>query len=219
MDPISLLIEVVNKGGMDPWEIDIVELTERYLEVIREKEIDISESGKFILASSTLLRMKSEAVLAELSNSDDDASDHRKENEEVLVSNLDFGGEVKLMPRRTRRKMSLVELVSALREAIECEEGKKKVTRRRYKKTFIRKLSIFKKRDIEVKREIERLYRTIRNMWSSRRRIRFSVLVDFRDRLRTVRVFLYLLFLCRDGKINLEQDEMFGEVYIEPRTR
>ena len=56
-------------------------------------------------------------------------------------------------------------------------------------------------------------------MWSSRRRIRFSVLVDFRDRLRTVRVFLYLLFLCRDEKINLEQDEMFGEVYIEPRTR
>ncbi len=63
--PVDILLQLVQMGGkVDPWNIDIVDLTEKYIERLREmKELDLRISARAILAASILVRMKSEALL------------------------------------------------------------------------------------------------------------------------------------------------------------
>lgn len=62
--PVDILLQLVQMGKVDPWNIDIVDLTEKYIERLREmKELDLRISARAILAASILVRMKSEALL------------------------------------------------------------------------------------------------------------------------------------------------------------
>ncbi len=60
---LDLLLSLVVAGKMDPWEIDIVEISDRYLEKLGElRELDLRISARTILAASIVVRLKSEAV-------------------------------------------------------------------------------------------------------------------------------------------------------------
>jgi len=62
--PIDILLQLVTMGKVDPWNIDIVDITEKYIERIREmQDLDLRISARAILAASILLRMKTEALL------------------------------------------------------------------------------------------------------------------------------------------------------------
>ena len=56
----SILLDLVSSEKMDPWNIDIVELSEKYLQKINSMELmDLRVPANAILASSILLRAKS----------------------------------------------------------------------------------------------------------------------------------------------------------------
>ena len=86
--PIELLINLVISEQMDPWDIDIVKITERFLrEINRMRELNLKFGGKFLLATSFLLRLKSESLLEE--KEEDEELPFESENEVTsLVSKL-----------------------------------------------------------------------------------------------------------------------------------
>ncbi|MCW1309082.1 MAG: segregation/condensation protein A, partial [Candidatus Nanoarchaeia archaeon] len=62
----GLIREIVKKENMNPWDIDIVTLSSKYIDVLKElKKIDFKISGKFLLTAAILLRMKSEFLFNE----------------------------------------------------------------------------------------------------------------------------------------------------------
>ncbi len=60
------MVELASKGEIDPWNIDIIEVTDKFLKKLEElKQLDLRVSGRTLLYASMLLRMKSEVLVDE----------------------------------------------------------------------------------------------------------------------------------------------------------
>jgi hypothetical protein len=61
-EPIEVLVQLAEDGEIDPWNIDIVQVTDKFLE--RLDAGDLRASARALFYASVLLRMKSDAFLA-----------------------------------------------------------------------------------------------------------------------------------------------------------
>ena len=60
-DPVEILVRMAEKNEIDPWNIDIVEVTDRFLEELGNRsELDLRLSGRTLFYAATLLRIKSD---------------------------------------------------------------------------------------------------------------------------------------------------------------
>jgi segregation and condensation protein A len=62
-EPVELLVQLAEDGEIEPWDIDIVTVTDKFLD--RLDEADLRTSGRALFYASVLLRMKSDAMLAD----------------------------------------------------------------------------------------------------------------------------------------------------------
>jgi len=61
VEPVEVLVQLAEDGEIDPWDIDIVDVTDAFLD--RLDETDLRTSGRALFYASVLLRMKSDALL------------------------------------------------------------------------------------------------------------------------------------------------------------
>jgi segregation and condensation protein A len=127
VEPVELLVQLAEEGEIEPWDIDIVQVTDAFLEKL--DATDLRTTGRALFYASVLLRMKSDGMLA------DDDEDEEPEPEPWKVAmeggapdpaDGDFDPVDKLedeIDRRLDRKNTrgspetLDELVRELREA------------------------------------------------------------------------------------------------------
>ncbi len=205
--PVDILLQLVQMGKVDPWHIDIVDLTERYLERLREmKELDLRVSARAILAAAILVRMKSEALLRE-------EEEEKRENEE---ERLRVEVEPPVPPlRRVERYYTFDDLVETLMDAL--EEAEKRKPKKRKKPEIEEKIFVVDDFRVEIEKHVNRLYNIVRKLYAEEKKpIRFWDLVFDPTPKIVARTFLYLLFLSSMGKIEMVQDEPFGEILITP---
>jgi segregation and condensation protein A len=62
-EPVEVLVDLAENGEIDPWDIDIVAVTDKFLD--RLDEGDLRTSGRALFYASVLLRMKGDAMLAD----------------------------------------------------------------------------------------------------------------------------------------------------------
>jgi len=67
---------------------------------------------------------------------------------------------------------------------------------------------------MEIERQMEDLYRALLQMARENPVLSFSKITSNSERLEVVRTFLLLLFLAQNGKVNLWQEQEFGEIYV-----
>ena len=199
--PIDMLMSLVFAREVDPWNIDIVELTGKYLEQIRRaEELDLRLSGKTYLVAAILLRMQSESFFRE-----------EEEEEEAELEELDFEPSPILPPlRRSSGKITLPELLNALLIVLE-ERERRKEKPPKLPERHIVKVDVYR---VDVKKYVEDLYIRIRAL-SQGEIITFSQLLIDRSPLFIARTFLYLLFLEMNRRVEIWQEAEFGEIYIK----
>ncbi|WP_435069225.1 segregation/condensation protein A [Haloplanus sp. C73] len=61
VEPVEVLVQLAEEGDIDPWDIDIVDVTDAFLDHL--DETDLRTSGRALFYASVLLRMKSDALL------------------------------------------------------------------------------------------------------------------------------------------------------------
>ncbi len=59
-EPVELLVQLADDGEIDPWDIDVVTVTDKFL--ARLDESDLRTGGRALFYASVLLRMKSDAL-------------------------------------------------------------------------------------------------------------------------------------------------------------
>lgn len=202
--PIDMLMSLVFAREIDPWNIDIVELTGKYLEQIsKAEELDLRLSGKTYLVAAILLRMQSESFFIE-----------EKEETEEELEELDFEPSPILPPlRRRSNKITLPELLNALLIVLE-EREKRKERPKKMPERHVVKVDVYR---VDVKKYVEDLYMRIK-MISQGDIITFSQLLVDRSPLFIARTFLYLLFLEMSRRVEIWQEVEFGEIYIKVIT-
>ncbi|HNV93771.1 MAG: segregation and condensation protein A [Candidatus Methanofastidiosum methylothiophilum] len=204
-------MDLVLSREIDPWDIDIIDLTNKFLERIRKlKNLDLRISGKTILTASILLRMKSEQLMKEEQKEeiDDEFFDFWED-----IENAEFEIDEIKPPLRRRNvgKMTLPELFEALIDAL--EEGEKP------KRKIIAKVGpqLYQIDEIkaDIRKQVEKLYQYLLELKNLNDTIYFKDLLIEKTTREVARLFLYILFLYSDKKIEILQEVMFGEILIK----
>lgn len=218
LDPIDMLVDLVLRDEMDPWDIDIVSLANRFLEEVRRMvKINLRLSGKTLLTSSLLLRMKSENPMSE-ENGHNGHNGHEDYGwDDGAYYGDDAGHNIPSLPvplrRRAERKVTLFELVEALQRALSEEMIRKNFP----PNPRIKPKLIIKVDEETVREKILSLYDRLQELAKDMEVIRFNELLIEQTRRHIIEVLLYLLYLDSQGKLIIWQKELFGEIFITLR--
>ena len=216
----DIIRDLINTEQLDPWDIDIIVLTDKYLEKIKNlEESDFFVSSKVLLAAAFLLRIKSELLLNKYVKSIDEILFGNKEQKKVVLERIELDEEVPILvpksPLSRFKKVTLQELMESLNKAIKTEN-------RRIKKEVIYKNAIretgisLPKKKFSVQDKIREIYYKITSYFKKEqkaKKISFGELVKG-NKHEKITAFLPLLHLENQQKLWLEQKEAFGEVYI-----
>ena len=84
--PLDLLLHLIDKNKVDIYDIPIVEITEQYLEYIRQMETeDMNVMSEFLVMAATLLDIKCRMLLPKEVNEEGEEEDPRAELVEKLL--------------------------------------------------------------------------------------------------------------------------------------
>ena len=216
----EIIYDLINSEQLDPWNIDIIVLTNSYMKKLQEyEEESYFVSSKVLLAAALLLRIKSEILLNKYIRSIDEILFGRKEDKKKIISELiEFDGVPELIPKSPLprfRKVTMQELIESLNKAIITENRriKKEIT----DKNMFREISIsLPKRRYISKDKIKEIYGLIFGHFEKNKNdlyIPFSVLIGG-DREEKIFSFSSILHLENQKKIWIEQKEHFGELHI-----
>jgi segregation and condensation protein A len=210
----DVIIKIIAEEQMDPWSIDIIKLSNAFLDYLQKmEELDLRIPARFILISAILLRMKSDVLIEkEEKILIPEAEKEADETLRVLASLPPLQPPLKRIPLRN---VTLEELLSALRKAYEVQERRTE-RKIRIKRAVDVVLPVGEVEDITER--IGKLLSQINDALGEVESIEFSRLVKRWGRREIVESLLPLLHLSQDGKINLTQEELFKEIMIKLRS-
>jgi segregation and condensation protein A len=226
-EPVEILVQMAERGEIDPWNIDIVEVTDRFLsELERRKELDLRVSGRTLFYAALLLRMKSEYLDQ---SGEEEVPDEEYEGEEAdPFEFIGFpegaGGPIDQLEREIRRRLdrknlrkrpvTLFELILELKNA-EKEQRRRQRFRPAYPMEVI---------DVEEVVGIahEEGYREAALAVLSRceETIAAEGIMTLHELAALLgkgifEVYIPLLYLMFEGKLCLWQEEFFGEILVQ----
>ena len=220
----EIIYDLINTEQLNPWDIDIIILTEKYLETLQKlEEADFFISSKVLLAAALLLRIKSEILLNEYIKSIDEILFGKKEflNSKKL-ERIELDEQIpELIPKSPMprfKRVSLKELMEALNKAIITEN--RRIKKEIVKSNAIREIGLsFPKRKLSISDKIKQLFSKI--IYSleenkNEKRIHYDSLAG-EEKLGRIFSFAPLLYLEHQKKIWLEQNIHFGDIYIWER--
>lgn len=235
---IEILVQMAEKNEIDPKNIDIIDICDRFLKAIAAapKE-NLRQSGKIIFHASVLLRMKAEALLVAKVEEDmigDDFLDFDEEggiiydsNNEPVARQITLADLEKALVRRTKsrqvrhRRVTLEQLIEALRDA----ERQDKERAERKPKAKIDLEGHHEMRDMDdildlahdedIEDIISRIERMLVDILTEGELIPLIGLIQkLGGHGDWVDAFLAVLFLSNAGKITLEQETFWGPLFI-----
>ncbi|RXK48608.1 segregation/condensation protein A [Halorientalis pallida] len=245
VQPVEVLVQLAKDDEIEPWDIDIVTVTDKFLD--RLDEADLRTSGRALFYASVLLRMKSDAML-----NDDEDEEPEPEPWEAAAMGEDtpidpeadpFASLEKEMDRRLDRKrargmpQTLDELVRDLREAERdtwWKESREYDTsdspgtyQRGTQELDYRSGDEFRMDDEptaadvtgtahgeDIDAIIDDVYGACLEQWEAGRDEVLYAEIESAGGSR-VETFLGLLFLSHRGQVYLQQDDLFGDLWVQ----
>ena len=209
---ISFLKESIKRKNFDPWEIDLIEIADAYLELIKTyKRFDIKLSADIILVGGILLKLKSQSLYYEslpkeenlenfLSEKPNSSQDKRKKYFKEKKNNL-----------KIKRKLTLDNLIKIIKKELSKNE-------KRIRKEFKTSLSSEPLNDIvnellEEDKDIEKRINFIYNLLVEKSF--FDFLEIFQE--NKIKYFLPLLIAANEGKCEIIQEKYFESLYVKSK--
>jgi segregation and condensation protein A len=232
-DPVEILVGLAERGEIDPWNINIIEVTDRFLsELKRRQQLNLQVSGRTLFYASTLLRMKSEQLEVV------EATEDESEGEDLFGDEfgggtdeeIDFGSRLgpierleheiqRRLDRKNMRKspITLFELITELKN-IEKEERRR---RRMADGNADLADSLIDADDVvSIAHEegfqessMTRLAEYLEGLEIDEE----MTLAELCQRMEwgIPEVYIPLLFLALDGRCSLRQEEFFGDIWVQ----
>ncbi len=214
----EIIYDLINTEQLDPWDIDIIILTDKYMGKIKEmEEMDFFVSSKVLLAASLLLRIKSEILLNKYVKSIDEILFGKKEPIKPTLERIELEEEIPELIARSPmprfRKVTLKELMESLNKAIITENRriKKEIT---IKNGFRESSFSLPKRKFSIKDKIAEIYSNLTKLFEkkSEKKIPYSEFI--KEKEEKIISFLPLLYLEDQKKVWLDQKVPFDEIHI-----
>lgn len=234
MDGIEILVSMAKTGKVNPWNIDIVDITDKYLtQLFQMKSQNLRLTGRTLLFAAILLKLKSnvleniDIVEFEPNNVDfnefDLDDDFQADYEQGYTNNVISIDEV--LQRRTsvrmnrNRVVTLKDLIRQLEfyEMIDKKQSLKNAHERA--KRRVRSYANLSSDDIinlahdeYIEDSVQRLRANLDDILNRESRIELNELTLLgMDRISA---YIALLFLSADSDYELVQDEFYSDLYV-----
>ncbi len=220
-EPLGILVELAKDGKIDPWDIDVVQLTDSFLQRVEElQKMDLRISSRTLLYSAILLRMKSSVILGVEEEEAEDFDPGFFDGEELPEPD-EFPIPKLPVRRLSTRPVTLNELI------LELKKAERTLSRKNEKKARLAAeepdipdaplatgdvLGIA--HDEAISSRLALIWARLVELFMKQPVVEFSTLLQLSE--DRVMDYLSLLFLASSRKIWLFQNEMFGELYIYP---
>ncbi|OIO41085.1 hypothetical protein CO154_00370 [Candidatus Pacearchaeota archaeon CG_4_9_14_3_um_filter_31_7] len=220
----ALILELINSEQLDPWDIDLTRLTDRYLKKIVElQEHNFFVSSKLLLAAALLLRIKSEMLHSSIKDIDEIlfGSEDKKGKEKEIIE-IDDDELPIIMPRTPLprlKKVTLQQLIDSLNRAMNTEQ------RRIRRDILLKRIAdeaniVLPKRKVDILAKIKEIYQKIKAFLfeGKKAKMTFTDLAGS-EREERIATFVPLLHLTNQERVELEQEIPFEEIYITLRAK
>jgi len=229
--PLDLLCHLIDKNKMDIYDINLNEITDQYIEYIKEmQEEKLAISSEFLIMASALLLIKSKGLLP---NSDNEGEEELTEEElirriveykkykEITASLRDMYNEYSNrvfrikeeieLPKQTLERNYEKEIIIKLyEESLERYQTKVNVNAQNIEKIAIKEAYTVGSKVKEMFRELLTKPKFVFNKMYTLSKC---------NKVEVVTAFTGLLELSRRSKVLTTQEELFGDITVEKRKR
>lgn len=235
-DGIEMLVDMAKSKKIDPWDIDIVQITDMFLDKILEiKHNNLKLTGRTLFFAAVLLRIKSNYLEGidpfktdeeDLPDEYDYTFDENSEPDDLKsnVKKLNVLSLENALSRRTSirknrlRKVTLEDLIKQLRQLEEKETyqtikyHQEKAKNRKSYANITPDDILDMAHDEYIEDEISNLYSLLYKMFEAEEKIELKKLLN--SGMDKISTYIALLFLASRNQIDLVQDEFYSDLFI-----
>lgn len=224
--PLDLLLHLVKSSKMEISEIKLVDITEQYINFLKEmKEMNLDIASEYLVTASELIEMKSRYLLPKPPKEDNDEyeSDPEEELKQRLLEYEKYKNSVenfrsleskrsnyytKMPERRENYTEEKIENDGSVTAYDLLEALKELLQRKEYSKPLNTKIT---KKELSVKERVAK----IRDILKVHKKLNFIELFDDFSKPYVVVTFLSVLEMAKNREINIKQDNNFSDIYLE----
>lgn len=240
LDGIEILVSLAKTGKVDPWNIDIVDITDKYLtQLFQMKAQNLRLTGRTLLFAAVLLRLKSnilenidlnqfeheEQMFDEFELNDDFEADYQDEINTNNVISID-----EVLQRRTsvrlnrNRVVTLKDLIRQLEfyEMIDKKQSIKNAHERA--KRRVRSYANLSADDIinlahdeYIEDGVQKLKENLEQILCKEDKVELTELTLLG--MDKISAYISLLFLCVESDYELVQDEFYSDLYVRKENQ
>ncbi|MDO5540891.1 MAG: segregation/condensation protein A [Eubacteriales bacterium] len=231
--PLDLLLHLIDKNKVNIFDIPIVEITDQYMDYIREMETtDMGVMSEFLVMAATLLDIKSKMLLPAEVNEEGEEEDPRQELVERLLEyklykymSYELRDRQENAQRCAYKGASMPGEVLAYREPVNTKELLADVSLSRLNAIF---RDVMKRQESRIdpvrstfgrveKEEVnlEETISYVEKYISGHKKCSFrNLLKNQKSKMQVIITFLTILEMMKTGKIEVEQEEIFSDILI-----
>ena len=224
--PLDLLLHLVKSSKMEISEIKLVDITEQYINFLKEmEEMNLDIASEYLVTASELIEMKSRYLLPKPPKEDNDEYESNPEEElkQRLLEYEKYKNSVenfrsleskrsnyytKMPERRENYTEEKIENDGSVTAYDLLEALKELLQRKEYSKPLNTKIT---KKELSVKERVAK----IRNVLKVNKCVEFTSLFEELTKEYVVVTFLSVLEMAKNKEITLKQDMNFGTILLE----
>lgn len=222
--PLDLLLHLISRAKIDIKDIFVSEITEQYLDSIRDvSQLDMDTASEFLQMAAVLLEIKSRSLLPKPPKLEEGEEDP----EETLIKRLEEYKRIKEASLELKEKEQTAlnmlyrlpeEMVT--KQRVELSEMSLNALQEAFLRLMRRPRAVQleiapKRRIVREKWTIARCAMDIMNMVYALGEVSFFALFDEEtDREKIVSTFIAMLELLKAGRIGIRQVDTYGEIMI-----
>ncbi|HHU74012.1 MAG TPA: segregation/condensation protein A [Clostridiales bacterium] len=231
--PLDLLLHLIEKNKVNIYDIPIVEITEQYLDYIKEMESkDLEIMSGFLVMAATLLNIKSRMLLPQEETEEEEVVDPRQELVDRLLEYKMF----KYISEELKDKQwdaskvlykppTIPPEISDYKEEVKVEDLLSDLTLSKLHHIFnsvvkkqMDKIDPIRSKFGKIEKEeinLSEKFLQIQEYGIAHRKFSFRNLLESQhSRMEVIVTFLSVLELIKIGRIRIEQECLFDDIHI-----
>ena len=233
--PLDLLLHLIEKNKINIYDIPIVEITEQYMDYIRQmQEQDMEIMSEFLVMAATLLNIKSKMLLPqeEPENTEEPVDPRQELVERLLQYKMYKYASLELSDRQLDagrvlfKEANLPPEIADYKEPIDTQALLSDLTLQKLHSIFesvmkkqVEKIDPVRSKFGRIEKEevsMSKKMREIQEYALANKRFSFrALLMEQYDKMNVVVTFLCILELMKIGRMHVVQEEIFDEIEIE----
>lgn len=232
--PLDLLLHLIDKNKIDIYDIPIVEITNQYMDYIRQMQrADLNVMSEFLVMAATLLDIKCRMLLPKEVNEEGEEEDPRQELVEQLLQYKMYKYIAYELKDRQMdadlvlfKKPTIPEEVREYEEPVNLDELLAGVTLNKLSKIFREVMKRQNNKIDPVRSKFGKIEKEevplptkiafVEDYAKNHRKFSFRQLLEGqKSTMHLVVTFLAILELMKTGTIRAVQENTFGEILIE----